>query len=339
MQPTYLDIQKLTGLSLSTISKYMNGGNVRPATKTAIDKAVKQLDYRINDYARGLRSRCSKTIGLLIPELESTFNTSVMGHVVRILRQEGYACVICSCDKDKAIEEESVDFLLSKMVDGIITIPFDKTGRHLKQIDERNIPIVLIDRPMTEIKTDMVTIDNVGAGELAAAYLYENGHRDIGVISGPQGIYTMAGRKKGFIDYLKQGNCLKEELVIDTEFSIGGGYEAALSLLSHAETEKKPPTALFCTNYEITLGTVAAINTKGIKYPEDISILGFDNMFLSDIIRPRLSMIAQPIEAMAESAAKLMLDKLINESTGIHHIELPVTLIKGDSVKNLNKEA
>lgn len=154
MKPTYLDIQKITGLSLSTISKYLNGGNVLPENKKAIDKAIKQLDYHINDYARGLQSKRSKSIGLLIPELESTFHTTIMSHIAHTLRKHGYACIVYTCDGNPENEADAIAFLLSKMVDGIIRIPIEKIGKHFYAARERGVPVVLVDRKTTDFRTD-----------------------------------------------------------------------------------------------------------------------------------------------------------------------------------------
>ncbi len=123
MQATYKDIQNKTGFSLSTISKYFNGGSVKPQTKEAIEAAARDLNFRMNDLARGLKSRRSMSVGLLIPELNSVFHTTVMRYVGYYLRLRGYSCVVCDSNMDKQTERDAVQFLIDKTVDGIITIP------------------------------------------------------------------------------------------------------------------------------------------------------------------------------------------------------------------------
>ena len=333
MAATYKDIQKMTGLSLSTISKYFNGGNVLDENREAIDRAIIKLDFRVNEFARGLKSRRSKTVGMLIPELNSVFHTSIMADVEDYLRQKGYGTIVCDCHLDRSMEKEALEFLLGKMVDGIITIPFDKSGGHLKLAQERNIPVVLIDRLTTDFKANAVIVDNCGASELAVAEFAKNGHDRISIICGPDDIYTMKGRMEGFQKAMqKSGIPIDKAFMNSVNMTVAGGYEVAKRIIS---IPRRPP-ALFCAKYEITLGTMIAINELGIKIPDDISIIGFDNLMLARVIKPQLTMVVQPMREIAENAARLMLDCLEKkEVSGNHIIELPTHLMEGASVKKL----
>lgn len=333
MAATYKDIQRLTNLSLSTISKYFNGGNVMEANRKAIERAVAKLDYRVNEYARGLKSKRSKTIGVLISELNSTFNTSIIADIEDIMRQNGYGTIICDSRQNKQVEKDALEFLLGKMVDGIITIPFDQGGEHLRLADERGVPVVLIDRLLTDYKADAVIMDNRGAADLAVKEFDANGHSRIAIICGSDSIYTMKSRMDGFKSAIKKrGISLNEDYLIRGEININGGYEGAKHLLKL----KKPPTALFCANYEITLGAIIAINECGVKVPNDLSIIGFDNLMLSQIVKPKLTIISQPMREIATNAASLMLEHLTSEQIcGTKIIELSPTLIKGESVLKL----
>lgn len=336
MPATYKDIQRLTGLSLSTISKYFNGGNVKDENRRAIDRAVEKLNFHLNEYARGLKSRRSKTIGVLIPELNSTFNTSIIADVEDILRMHGYGTIVCDCHLNKKMEREAFEFLLSKMVDGIITIPFDRTGEHLKMAQVRGVPVVLVDRLTTGYKTDAVIVDNTGAAGLAVDEFVSCGHRRIAILCGPSGIYTMEARLEGFKKALLQNHLdLCDEYLVSTELSVGGGYKGVKQLLNLEE----PPTALLCANYEITLGAMIALNESGLKIPSQLSVIGFDNLMLSQIVKPRLTIIVQPMREIAENAAGLMLDRLKQQKSvaGIRIVELNANLIKGDSVLHISE--
>jgi LacI family transcriptional regulator len=333
MAATYKDIQRITGLSLSTISKYFNGGHVLDSTRKAIERASVKLDFRINEYARGLKSRRSKTIGVLIPELNSTFNTSIIADVEDILRAHGYGTIVCDSRLNKQMEKDALEFLLGKMVDGIITIPFDKSGEHLKLADERNVPVVLIDRLVTDYKTDAVIVDNTGAAEMALKEFVDNGHKRIAILCGPDEVFTMKARMDGFKKALVKNHIEPtEDYLASQEMTVSGGYEGAKRLINL----KKPPTALFCANYEITLGAVIALNESGVKIPSDLSFIGFDNLTLAQIIQPNLTIIVQPMREIAENAAQLMLDRLESEKTmGIKTIELSAGMSKGQSVCKL----
>jgi LacI family transcriptional regulator len=330
MASTYKDIQQLTGLSLSTISKYFNGGNVIKANRIAIDHAVAKLDFRMNEFARSLKSKRSKTIGVIIPELNSTFNTSIIADIEDILRTHGYGTIVCDCRLNKQIEKDAFKFLLSKMVDGIITIPFDKSGEHLKLADERHIPIVLIDRLVTEYKADAVIVDNSGATEMAVKEFTDNGHKRIAILCGPDGIYTMKARMDGYKKALAANKIdMTEDYMISGNMSISGGYEGAKRLIHFTN----PPTAILCANYEITLGAIIALNESRVKIPNELSVIGFDNLIIAKIIQPSLTIIVQPMREIAENAARLMLDRLeAKTADGTRTIELNVSISKGNSV-------
>ena len=283
MAATYKDIQRMTGLSLATISKYFNGGQVRSENRKAIEEAIQKLDFHVNAYARSLKSKHSRLIGGLIPELDSTFNTRMMAEAEEYLRQRGYGLIICDSRLDQESEKEALEFLLGRMVDGILTIPFDKTGQHLIEAWNRNVPVVLLDRLATEFQTDGVVIDNAEASRLAAEEFIRNGHREIAIINGPGSLYTMRERLRGFQETLiAHGLPIRQEWMLDGPITMDAGYENAKHLMSMWHR----PTALFCANYEITLGTIMALNEMGIRVPEDISLIGFDNLPLAGIIKP-----------------------------------------------------
>ena len=334
MAATYKDIQRMTGLSLSTISKYFNGGNVLDANRKAIDHAIVKLDFRVNEFARSLKSKRSKTIGVLIPELNSTFHTSIIADVEDILRADGYGIIVCDSRLNKQMEKDALEFLLGKMVDGIITIPFDKSGEHLKLADERNVPVVLIDRLVTDYKADAVIVDNSGAAEMAVKEFVDNGHRRIAILCGPDGIFTMKARMDGFKRALEKSQIeLTEEYLISTKMTISGGYEGAKNLMKL----ENPPTALFCANYEITLGAIIALNESGVKIPNDLSVIGFDDLMLAQVVQPTLTIIVQPMREIAENAARLILDRLESDkSGGTKTIELSASMTRGHSVCKLS---
>ena len=282
MAKTYKDIQAMTGLSLATISKYFNGGALREENRIAIEQAIQKLDYRVNLFAQGLKSKKSRKVGVLIPELTSTYHTVVTSEVCYHLREAGYDTVVCDAHLDRQIERDARNFLLDRMVDGIITIPLDPAGEHLHKARERRVPVVLIDRILSGFKADAVIVDNPGAGAMAARTLLERGHRRIGLITGLCGIYTMRERKKGFLSQLALAGAPHEEaLTREIEFNIDGGYHSTLSLMNLPD----PPTALFVANYELMLGMIMALNELGLRIGEDISVVGFDNLMLARVIK------------------------------------------------------
>ena len=329
MPSTYKDIQRLTGLSLSTISKYLNGGNVLEQNARAIDKAIETLDFRVNEFARGLKTRRSNTVGILIPELNSTFNTTIIADVEDLLRQKGYGAIVCDCRMDKAREKEALEFLLGKMVDGIINIPCDSSGRHLAGAKQREIPVVLLDRPVSAPGFDTILVDNFTASRRAAGEFARRGHRRAAILCGPKEHYTMRERMRGFDAGLREhGMDRGPQAVVTVEHTIDGGYRGAKELLN----QPNRPTAVFCANYEITVGTIIAVNETGLKIPEELSIIGFDDLTLSQLIRPPLAIVSQPMRQMAETAAELLLRRMNGGDREPGVYTLPLSFLNGKSV-------
>ena len=331
MSSTIKDISHRTGLGLATISKYLNGGNVLDQNKEAIEKAIKELDFHVNEFARGLKTNRSKTIGVVIPELSSIFCTSIITIIEDILRKSGYAIMVCDCRTDEKLEVQAVEFLINKMVDGIINMPVSKDGEHLKLPLSKNIPVVLIDRYMKDLAVDAVLIDNVKASQEAVDYLIDNGHQKIGIICGSQGIFTTQQRLLGYNQaFILKGMSPENSLIDYGEYTVEGGYESMKRLL------KKNISAVLVTNYEMTLGAIIAINEMGIKIPDELSFIGFDNLQISQIIMPKLAIVLQPIEKIAENAAQIMLQRLSGQRREATVVTLSPQLVPGDSVKKLN---
>jgi len=240
--------------------------------------------------------------------------------------------VVCDAHLDKAVERDALNFLLDRMVDGVITIPLDPAGAHLHKARERRVPVVLIDRLVSSFKADAVIVDNREAGAMAARVLLEHGHRRIGLITGLREIYTMRERTRGFLSQLAlSGVDHDDALTREIEFNVDGGYQSTLSLLKSSD----PPTALFTANYELMLGMIMAINELGMRIGEDVSVVGFDNLMLARVIKPRLTMIMQPMEEITLEASRMMIERLERPAPGTRVVELPTRLIEGESVRFL----
>ena len=333
MAATLKDIARESGLSIATISKYINGTTVKEKNRIAIEQAIKKLNYTVNEYARGLKSNKSRTIGVVIPELSNLFVTKIITKMEEILRAHGYSTVICDCHTNEKLECEAVQFLLSKRVDGIINMPVCKDGRHLKPALLQHVPITLIDRPLPALgnATDSVLINNSGAAFCATQHLLEHGHKNIGIVVGPVDIFTSQQRLEGYKQALHNQNLpFKESLVVYSDYTIQGGYEGLCKLL----TVNPDMTAIFVTNYEMTLGAIIAANERSLQIPQKLSFVGFDNMQMSLITNPKLTIVNQPLEEIATQTARIILDRLTGENTSDSAISvsLSASLQHGDSV-------
>lgn len=331
MAATMKDIARRTGLGLATISSYFNGGNVREKNRIKIEEAIEELHYEVNEVARGLKTNATKTIGVVIPELDQIFCTQIIIGIEDILRSHGYATIVCDCRTDKKREKDAVDFLTRKRVDGIISMPVDETGAHLKSFQKTGKPIVLIDRKITGLSSDCVLVDNEKAAADAVELLFEKGHTDIGLIGGPREIYTAQERLRGYsIAYEKKGLPVKESLIYHGDYTMQGGVQALEELV------KRNPqmTAVLVINYEMTMGAVIGLNELGIKVPQELSIVGFDNREFARACSPKLTIVTQPTHQIAEKAAGIMLQRLEENEKPENYIteKLQTEIENGSSV-------
>ena len=311
MAPTYKDIRRVTGLSLATISKYFNGGTVLGANRSLIEAATEDLGYQVNDLARGLRSRRSMTLGVVLAELNSTFNTTIVSTMEERLRDDGYGTIMCNSRGSSEVEAEAIRFLIGKMVDGIVIIPVGDDVPGLAAAAERNAPVVAIDRMVARPSVDCVVIDNRAAIASAVDLLSSAGHTEIALLAGPDTSFTMRERRIGFREAVERntGRPPRPGFTDPDAVGIEGGYDSVRRLMRLAT----PPTAVVCGNYEFTLGATIALNELGEAAAP--ALVGFDNLELSRVIRPRPTFVTQPIADIAAQAAQLILRRLNGEGT------------------------
>lgn len=333
MPATIVDIKEQTGLSLATISKYLNGGNVLPENKVKIEAAIKDLHYEVNEIARGLVTNKTRTIGVIVYSIESLFNGTLLRYIGDRLRKSGYGLLICDSCNDETIEAQNVRFLINKKVDGIIVVPVARSAAFLEPAEKAGLPIVLLDRRLKDAEFDCVKINNRLAAFRAVNTLIANNHKKIAVICSNESIYTGYERYKGYKDAMQQaGYPIPDEYVIMGVHAIEYGYESMKVLLAL----KDRPTAVFMSNYEITLGAVMAVNELGVLCPEDISMLGFDDLILSHVVKPKMYMVVQPMKEMGEKAVEMLLKRINSKEQ-----ELPVEIVmstivqEGDSIAKI----
>ena len=335
MATTMKDLSRETGLGLATISKYFNGGTVREKNRLLIEAAVKKLRYVPNEVARSLKTQQTRVIGVIIPELNNAFITSIISSMEDILRQKDYAVIVCDCRSDPKREKEAVEFLLHRRVDGLINMATDPTGAHLKAALNAGVPVLLIDRLIESLrgKVSAVIIDNEHAACQAVRKLTALGHRRIGLILGSPHLYTTDRRLAGYLSALSEAGISPEENYIRYgDYTMDGGFQAAGALLAL----KRRPTALFVTNFEMTLGAMLALQKNNIRMPDDLSVIGFDKLELFGEIFPDLTLIHQPQTSIGREAANLMLDLLGNHDVVPHRIvTLTTELTEGSSVRPL----
>lgn len=337
MASTIKDIRNETGLALSTISKYLNGGNVREENAVKIDEAVKKLDYHPNELARALITKQTRTVSFVVNDITSQFCGTMLRHAVEQLRQKGYSAIFCDSAQDPALEAENIRFCIEKNVDGILLIPCGTSPDALQPAHDAGVPVVLIDREIKGSDCDCVILDNREAAHREVSYLIERGHKRIGAIYSME--YTGHERYLGYCEAMKEAGLTVPETYVFSgpRHSTELGYEGIKSLIRL----EIPPTAVFLSNYEVNLGAVMALNEKGVNCPEQISLVGFDELVLSLVMKPEMTVMAQPMEDMCDEAVRLLMERIASapdEEIPPRRICMPARLKERGSVRSIEGE-
>ncbi len=320
---TIKDVSKRTGLSLATISKYLNGGNVREKNRMVIDEAVEVLGYRVNRNARSLKTNRTMTVGVVIPTLSIPFFGEVLSALDRELRAAGYTSFVCSYDFDRDLECEKLRVLCNNNVDGIVLAAQFVSAKELEEIRNARgseMPMVLIDRTIPGFTCDSIVVDNLNATYGAVEQLIGAGHRRISIIAGPLGISTANERMVGYRRALEDYG-IDCESVPSGEDDAGNGlirigqydFESGYRLFNQLMDQPTPPTALCVTNYDMTMGAVTAAHERGIVLGRDVGFVGFDAVDLCRIVSPPLSIIEQPSQQMGQKAGEVLLKRMAGE--------------------------
>lgn len=305
---TIKDVARTANVSLATVSKYINGGNVRSENAIAIRDAIEALDYRVNPFARSLKSQRSKSIGILLPNMTAPFYGSVITAFEKAVREQGYHTLISCYGANHGLERDNLLFLISNGIDGLMYIPEDLSAEEYCELtSHHNVPMVQIDRMIQGVDSDVVLVDNADAVYNAVCTLIYNGHQRIGLISGPKSVYTAKERQLGYLRALSDHNIIfDDQLIISDQNEFATGYRGCEALMNLDD----PPTAIVTTNYDITIGLVTAARDRGLRIPDDIDIFGFDCVEVCSMMKPPLPVVHQPEEEIGRTAAKHLLERL-----------------------------
>ncbi|MBQ2922947.1 MAG: LacI family DNA-binding transcriptional regulator [Tyzzerella sp.] len=331
MAATIKDIAKKTGLGLATISSYLNGGNVREKNRILIEEAICELHFEVNEIARGLKTNRTRLIGIIIPELNNPFFAEVVAEMEDILRNHGYATMICDCRTDEKREAEAIEFLKKRRVDGVIAMPVAQNGTYFHELQDTGIPVVTVDRKLKDLNCDCVLVDNRGGTKEAVERFIQAGHKRIGIITGKNDVYTTKERLLGYYDALEDAGIARDDrLIANGQFTIRGGASALKELVEN----NADMTAVYVCNYEMMVGAMIEINELGLHIPEQLSLIGFDNMEFAKACVPRLSIVTQPTKEIAMEAANCMLDRLESgKQETVRTISLPTGFMEGKSIR------
>jgi len=304
------DIARKAGVSIATVSRVMNNsGSVNDETRARILKVIKDLKYQPSRVAKRLRSKSvsSNLLGVLIPDIQNPFYVEVLRGIEDIAYTNNYAILMCNYSQDEKKEKFYLEILQSESIDGLIAAPANEHDVQLKNMVREGLPVVCVDRGLEDEDVDIVVVDNRQGAYKAVAHLIKLGHKRIAYISGLQTIPSSRYREQGYMDALTEYNLpVLPELVRHGDSKYEGGLELCDELLSLQE----PPDAIFTGNNLITLGALESIHTHRLRIPEDIAIVGFDDMIWSNSLNPPLTAIRQPAYDIGKRACELLLQRI-----------------------------
>lgn len=337
MAPTIRDVAKLSGVSISTVSRVMNTPEIVSEKKRKkVQQAIEELGYRPNSLAQGLIFKKTHTVGVLIPDISNNYASELVKGLEDAGHELGVNLILCNTNRDRKRMIHYLDVLRQKQVDGIVFTSEVYSEEYANTVRQMKIPIVLVSTKSLEEDVPTVKINDRQAGFDAVKYLVGKGHQNIGMISGPKddiiaGLPRYEGFKNAHKDLLNIANV--EEKVEIGDFRYDGGYEAMKRLYE----KQSSITAVFCASDEMALGAISYLYEQGINVPNDISILGFDNTKIAKISIPKLTTVAQPMQKLG----KVAMDKLSYIQEG-QKLSEPVTYLKHyiverETVRNIKR--
>ena len=331
---TIKDVAERAGVSTTTVSHVINQTRyVSEELTQRVHSAMEELDYQPNLLASSLRSGESKIIGLIIPDISNQFFSDISRKIEDNVLRHGYSVIMCNTDDDIDKEKRYIDILIAKQVDGIVFISAGDETKSLRKSIEKRIPIVVADRDIENQKVNTVIVDNFIGGYEATKYLMSLGHRRIGFISGPSEISPSYERYEGYKKALLESNLIADpSLFVQGDFRYQGGERAMKKLLALKPT----PTAVFACNDMMAIGAIRTAYNQNLNVPDDISIIGFDNIPLSKATFPALTTMAQPTEEMAFQIIEILVE-LINylgnrEKREIENFDYRKVILKTDLI-------
>ncbi len=320
------DVAKLAGVSTMTVSRVINNsGYISPSTRERVERAITQLGYVPNALARSLRFKQTKTIALILTDITNPFFTTVARGVEDAASEQGFSVILCNTDESESKEGEYLNMLLQKQVDGILLVPARCSSESISMLQSRSVPTVVLDRRVEGVQVDAVLGDSEEGAYQLVRHLLDLGHRRIAVLSGPRSVSTATDRVAGFRRAMtKAGLTIDESMVQYEAFSQEAGYRMTQRVLAAAHR----PTALFAGNNFIAVGAFGALRDAGLKVPEEMSLVAFDDLPLPLAMDPFLTVAAQPAYEMGRRATELLLDRLTGEAPEeCRDVVLPVTLV------------
>ena len=330
---TITDVARRANVSAATVSRVLNGTTGVTADRAErVRRAVAELGYTPFSPARAMRRGATDVWAVIIPDIENPFFTSVVRGIEDEARSRGFRVVLCNSDEDTTKESDYIDVAIAERMGGVIIAVASARRSSLDALLARNIGVVAIDRRPTGVLIDSVTVDNREGAAQAVSHLLSAGARRIGLVTGPARVPTANDRLAGYKDALAAaGVRFDADLVVREDFRPVGGYKATSALCGR----RRRPDALFVANNVMTLGALQALRDLGLRVPDDIAVVGWDDGPWAPLLDPPLTVVAQPTEQIGRLAAELLATTgERGAGAGVRRIVLPSTLVvRGSSTR------
>lgn len=333
--PTIKDVAKLAGVSVSTVSRALsNKVFVEDETKAKVLCAVKELNYRPNFLAKGLKDGCTNTFGLLLPDLENLFYPKIMKSIEKYAAEQGYNIIICNTNESKAQEIKDLEMLKNRYVDGIIVITVSDDIEHILRLQQDNIPFVFVNRYFAK-DVNCITSDNRYGAYSMIKYLIENGHEKISCVLRSFSLQIYKERYEGCVTAFREcGIKDYEQYFMYDVNSITDAYNRTKEILNKSER----PTAFFASTDMLSIGIYSGITDCGLKIPDDISVVGYDNIHISKHTMPPLTTFEAPVDEIGKATIQNLLKQIeLKKQTKAQKKILKGSIIIRNSVKKLNQ--
>lgn len=326
---TIKDVATHADVSVATVSAVINKNKyVSPELVQRVHTSIAALGYQRNSFARGLKTQRSHCIGLIVPDITKTFYTNIARGVEDVAHTHNYSLILGNTDEDPEKEKKYLQLLESKQADGLIIAVTDHSYDYLRSLPIQNLALVSIDRSLFDLGIDTVMVENKKGARTAVEHLIALGHRRIGLLTGVRGIAPTEERLLGYMEALEAHNIpIDPDLIVTTLPRVDGGERGARHLL----TLKERPTALFMMDGTMVVGALQTIATLGLRCPEDIALVSFDDFVWASVMRPHLTVVDQPTHTIGQQAAHLLFDRLQNRERAPKELRLQTRLLVRES--------
>lgn len=326
---TIYEVSKAAGVSLATVSRVINKNNVvSQKTREKVERAMAELGYRPNTIAQSLASSKSNSVGVLVSELDSPFFGEMMASIEKELRKSGKQVIFAAGHNSEKLEKESIEFLLSRFCDALIIHVEQADDEYIQALSKGKVPIYVINRHIESIKDRCIYMNNELGGYIATKYALDNGHQRIAHIAGPQSKNDAVERCAGYQKALKEADIVEDKsLLVYGDYTEKSGSESFEKLIQQG----RDFTALICANDEMASGAMKQARDMGIKIPQEMSIVGFDNTSFAQYLYPQLTTIDNPVGDIGKMAARMVLNDVYAQKYQATHYFEP-TLVERESL-------